>query len=487
MSGRQAIGNERLIPRRAEEIRTWNVEADVVIVGYGIAGAAAAAEASLVGADTVVLDRAGGWGGASALASGFVYLGGGTAVQKACGFDDDPDEMFKFLVAALGPGADERKIRLYSDESVELYEWLVALGVPFNHSYYGEPGWSPYGGAGLMYCGGENAWPYNQIARPAPRGHHPPLHEGGGRLIVEPIVRQAERHGAKAIYNARVDSLIVDRDHRVVGLVARRFGEEMLVRARKGVVLAAGTFIYNDQMMLMHAPLMLGRPESAVQEHEGGGILAAQASGAAVAHMDACEVSAAVDPPVVARGIVVNGVGQRFVNEDTYGGRISQLLLFHQDNLGFAIVDERCMEEADRHPRVRTSTNPPTSVCATLAELEKEIGLPPGSLEATVGLYNRHAANGEDPMFHKDPRWLRPLEAPFGAYRISDRTGGFTIGGLCTTVDAEVLHVGGDPIPGLYAAGRTASGISAWGYVSGASLGDGAFFGRKAGRAVARG
>ena len=61
----------------------------------------------------------------------------------------------------------------------------------------------------------------------------------------------------------------------------------------------------------------------------------------------------------------------------------------------------------------------------------------------------------------------------------------FTLGGLATTVDGEVLDLGGEPIPGLYAAGRTTSGIQAWGYISGTSLGEGTYFGRRAGRAAA--
>ena len=61
----------------------------------------------------------------------------------------------------------------------------------------------------------------------------------------------------------------------------------------------------------------------------------------------------------------------------------------------------------------------------------------------------------------------------------------FTLGGLSTTVDGEVLTVDGAPIPGLYAAGRTTSGIAAGGYVSGISLGDGTFFGRRAGLGAA--
>jgi 3-oxo-5alpha-steroid 4-dehydrogenase len=65
--------------------------------------------------------------------------------------------------------------------------------------------------------------------------------------------------------------------------------------------------------------------------------------------------------------------------------------------------------------------------------------------------------------------------------------GGFTLGGLQTSLDGEVLHVSGDPIPGLYAAGRTTAGLAAWGYASGISLGDGSFYGRRAGRAAAKG
>jgi 3-oxo-5alpha-steroid 4-dehydrogenase len=61
----------------------------------------------------------------------------------------------------------------------------------------------------------------------------------------------------------------------------------------------------------------------------------------------------------------------------------------------------------------------------------------------------------------------------------------FTLGGLVTTVDGHVLDLDGNPIAGLYAAGRSTSGLASWGYVSGTSLGDGTYFGRRAGRAAA--
>ncbi len=77
-------------PLSAESIDVWDYEADVVIAGYGIAGVSAAVEAARAGAEVLVLERAGGWGGAASLAGGFIYMGGGTPLQKALGFEDTP-------------------------------------------------------------------------------------------------------------------------------------------------------------------------------------------------------------------------------------------------------------------------------------------------------------------------------------------------------------------------------------------------------------
>ena len=74
--------------------------------------APAAAEAAGAGADILVLERTSGWeSAAGALSGGLIYLGGGTAIQRACGFEDTPENMFKFLMAAMGPGVDEDRCR----------------------------------------------------------------------------------------------------------------------------------------------------------------------------------------------------------------------------------------------------------------------------------------------------------------------------------------------------------------------------------------
>jgi len=107
--------------------------------------------------------------------------------------------------------------------------------------------------------------------------------------------------------------------------------------------------------------------------------------------------------------------------------------------------------------------------------------------------------DGEDPVCHKAARWVRPLVGPLAAIDTSasmgavDGTGsrstgaaGFTLGGLRTSIDGEVLDADGRAIAGLFAAGRASSGIHGQSYISGTSLGDGTYFGRRAGRAVAR-
>ncbi|WP_430331431.1 FAD-dependent oxidoreductase [Rhodococcus sp. ACT016] len=477
-------------PIPAEQVTDWAYEADVVVAGFGVAGAAAAVGAAQAGADVLVLERTGGWGGAAAMAGGFIYMGGGTPLQRACGFEDTVDNMKAFMKAALGPGTDESKIDAYCEGSVDHYHWLVdECGVPFKMSFWGEPGWEPPYDDGLMYSGGENSAPFNATIPPAPRGHVPQMdgkhdstERGGGYMLMKPLTDKAAELGVRAEYDMRVQALIVDADGRVVGIQAKQYGKDVAVRARKGVVLATGSFAYNDTMLESYAPKMVGRPAASIEEHDGRAIRMAQALGADLAHMDAAEVAFFCDPQVFVRGILVNGRGQRYINEDTYPGRVGQATLYENENQSFLIIDEAAYEEGmSRTTATEQLRHQPKWVAETVEELEAEMGLPAGALQATVDVYNRHAENGEDPLFGKKTEWNKPIGSPVAAIDLRGMTGGFTLGGLRTSVDSEVLHVSGEPIPGLFAAGRCTSGVCAGGYASGTSLGDGSFFGRRAG------
>ncbi len=208
----------------------------------------------------------------------------------------------------------------------------------------------------------------------------------------------------------------------------------------------------------------------------------AQALGAAVRNMYAGEVSLPITPPrTLIHGILVNGKGQRFINEDTYMGRVGQSALYEQDGEVYLIVDEASYE-------VNWMGLAATWVCETAAQLESEIGLPAGSLQSTVDLYNRHAATGEDPLFHKGPAWVRPLVPPIGAVDL--RIGPapyapFTLGRSGDDSRRRGARPGGVGHRGLFAAGRTTAGVCSFGYASGLSIGDSTLFGRFAGESAA--
>ena len=478
-----------IAPRPLSEVRAWDAESDVVVVGYGCAGASAAIAARQKDADVLVLERAGAGGGASAMAGGEIYMGGGTPIQKACGFDDTPQAMYDYLMAATGPAPNQAKIEVYADRSVEHFEWLVECGVPFKATFYGTPCWEPPTDDGLVYTGGENAWPFNEIAPPAPRGHIPQIQNkklmerSGGWKLMEHLSATAETAGAKVMPDTKVTELVVAADGRVAGVVGRRFGDEVTIRARRGVVLASGGFAANEAMVKRHVPAIAGQLLLGTDGDDGSSIRMGQGVGAEVAHLEAAEAALPSVPVLVYPSLLVNRFGQRFINEDTYCGRTGQAALFHQQGLCSLILDEEIFESVPEADRWGAR---PAFAAGTVEELEADMGLPAGSLQATVELYNRHAAAGEDPVFHKRPEFLRPLKPPFGAVPLAGLPYAvFTLGGLVTTVRGEVVGPGGAPITGLYAAGRATSGIPSWGYASGTSLGDGTFFGRRAGWAAA--
>jgi 3-oxo-5alpha-steroid 4-dehydrogenase len=471
--------------RRAERVARWDREADVVVVGFGAAGACAAIEARAAGADVLVLERAGGGGGTSALSTGQIYLGGGTPIQKACGFEDSPEAMFTYLLASCGPAPDEAKIRAFCGGSVEHFHWLVRQGVPFKPSFYGEGSYTPTDDC-LSWSGSELNTRYAALARPAPRGHtvqHVGI-EAGGRLM-QALCAAAESAGARIATGALVETLVHDAGGRVVGAAVRSEGREELVRARRGVVLAAGGFIHNRDMVARHAPwLRACRLRAGCDGDDGRGIRMGVGAGGEAIRMDAaCIVLPFTVPKQLVKGILVDRRGQRFIHEDAYQTVVGEAALRACDGEVFLIVDDALFARPF----------PPTEVAAvgeSVAELERELDMPEGSLQQTVAAYNRGAARGEDPAFGKTAEYLAPLvQPPFAALDYRTRAAlytVFTLGGLRTSPDGEVLRAEGGCVPGLFAAGRTTSGLAAQGYSSGLSLADATFFGRRAGRAAAR-
>ncbi len=423
---------------------------DVVVVGFGIAGGSAALEAARAGARVLLLERAAVHGGTSAMSGGHFYLGGGTPVQQATGHEDSAEEMYKYLVA-VSKEPEHDKIRAYCDGSVEHFGWLEALGFEFERSYYPEKAVIQPGTQGLMFTGNEKVWPYKEQARPAPRGHKVPV--------------AGDTEGTKMVMDLLRDRL-----------------------AEAGAEVRYETGVMNPDMVAAHTPALGSKLFTLGSTYDDGlGIRLGESVGAELKHMDEPFITAPVYPPAsLLTGIIVNKHGQRFVAEDSYHSRTSQHVMEQPDSAAYVIVDSEHGELTNYSMLV-----PIIDAYDTIAELEQALELPEGSVQETLARYNEHAAKGEDPDFHKSREFLAPQDAgPWAAFDL--RLGkamyaGFTLGGMRTDLDGRVQRPDGSVVTGLYAAGACASNIAqdGKGYCSGTQLGEGSFFGRRAGRHAA--
>ncbi len=480
-------------PRQAETVHEWHHATDVLIIGTGAAGMSAAIEAAAAGASVTMLDAASESGGSSRLSGGNLYMGGGTPTQKACGIDDDTESMYQYVLKAAGPSADHEKVRLYCDRSLEHYDWLTQQGVQFKPEYYPYKHTNTPGEEGLMYTGSELAHPFRELAKPAPRGHKPLIKgDFGGIPLMDNLTASATSAGVEIICDARALTLIQQGDRRVSGAVVRIDGQEKCFQARRGVILACGGFIMNEDMVARYAPQLqapgcypVGNPND-----NGSGIrMGVGAGGAAINMSDGFFSTPYYPPGEFLESIIINDAGQRFINEDVYHGRMGQAILENPGRRCFLIIDSRYFDLLDKPPFGGYAV---AGTGETIEELESELKLPSGTLCNTLSTYNRFAAEGTDPLFHKHESYVIPLDQPpYAAFELTPGSGAiyaaFTLGGLDTLPSGEVLTIEGRVVPGLYAAGRNAAGLPRWGpgYSSGMSLGDCTFFGRLAGTAAA--
>ncbi len=481
-------------PRKASTISHWDIETDVAIVGFGGAGGCAAIEAADAGSSVTIFELASASGGSTAMSSAEIYMGGsgGTRVQQACGFEDKTEDMITYMTMAAGPQADAAKIRNYCENSTEHFQWLVDRGVPFKDSFHEERAIMCLTDDGLLYTGSEKAYPFAQQAKPCPRGHNLQIEgDNGGPLFMKIITENVMAREAVSVeFEVRALCLIVDDQGAVVGIVVRKNQQELNVRAKQGVILCAGGFVMNEEMVAKYAP-MLTRGNSPIGNpgDTGTGILMGMSVGAAAINMHEGFISLPYYPPAsMTCGILINDKGQRFINEDVYHGRMGAFLLAQQSERFYYVLT---VDQYGDYEKVSFMGAQVAGTGESVEELETELELRSGSLQHTIELYNEDVEAGEDTLQHKAPQWLEKLQPPLVALDVTPGRGPFipyfTLGGLDTLPSGEVVDPQRRTIPGLYAAGRTACGVvrSAAGYSSGMSVGDATFSGRMAGQAAA--
>lgn len=276
------------------------------------------------------------------------------------------------------------------------------------------------------------------------------------------------------------------------------------IKAHKGVILSTGGFIYNAELMSQFAPhAKKGWPVGGAG-CDGSGLRLGQTVGANASALNNISAWRFITPPSVwPQGIVINTEGERFCNEQVYGAKLGHELVDHQNGRGWLIIDSKLKWKAIQQcllgglwafqslpalAMMLLGAKKASSLEALAAKLKAE----PSKLRQSLDAANA-AARGEcEDAFGKSKDMRHDMSrGPYLALDISIGNPTFplatlTLGGLHVDENnGQVLHASGQAIAGLYAAGRTALGLPSSRYVSGLSLADCVFSGRRAGRAVA--
>ncbi|HSR24053.1 MAG TPA: FAD-dependent oxidoreductase, partial [Candidatus Eisenbacteria bacterium] len=504
-------------------------------------------------------------GGATALSGGVIYAGGGTSHQLAAGVYDSPEAMFSYLSLEVGDAVPPATLREFCQGSPDMLAWLERHGVPFEGSLCPDKTSYPTNRHYLYYSGSELS--ARDVAPPAPRGHRVRGRGTSGGLLFARLAQAVGGSGARVLPQTTAHRLIIDagegmtgggvtgggvtgggmtgggvtgvecrtlRDgptwaraahrilhrwsakpylyapkvgrvlHRPVAWLERRYGRPLLVGARRGVVLAAGGFVANRQMMREHAPAYRGGLPLGTPGDDGSGIRLGVQAGGAVTFLDRISVWRFLSPPPsLLNGVLVDRAGRRVGDESRYGAAIGEAIVARHGGRAWLLADRDTVARARRELRRSTLWFQRLQAlylltagrvsASTVAEVAARAGIDPAGLAATLAAYNAAAAAGQADPAGKPAELVKAQDRPpFSLIDCSVRprlaypAPMLTLGGLVVAEQTgQVRRPDGSTVPGLYAAGRSAAGLCSRSYVSGLSLADCVFSGRRAGRHAA--
>jgi len=441
-------------------------ETDVVVIGSGVSGLAAAVTAAERGAKVIVFEKQRSLGGTSNFFKGTFAVE--SDMQRADYITYSRDEAFKNIIDYSHWRANARLVRAIVNESAETIAWLQKQGVEFTEVTI------------------------NMIN--APRTYH--VIKGEGAALMKELATRAKEKGVELILATPVKQVLREGE-RITGVVVEEDDEDVRVTA-KAVVIASGGYANNKEWIKKYSGFDLGVnliPVGNVDKM-GEGIRMAWEVGAAEEGIETVELFR-VGPMAQELGaggqaslalmqpdLWVNQLGERFCDEGMtfHDTEESNANARHKEGYTYSIFDDSIKQRLLEHgvdkaispvslPGQRLTDldkdlkaaleNAPNDVfeASSIEELAEKIGVEPAVLKATVDEYNSFCEKGHDDIFAKDPKYLRPLKGP-KFYAIKARTVCLgTMGGIKINYKTEVLDKKDRVIPGLYAVGYDAGGM----------------------------
>ncbi len=433
---------------------------DIVIVGAGGAGMAAALSAKDAGMNPVILEKMPIAGGNTLKSSGGMNASE-TKFQEAQGIEDSNELFFEDTLKG-GKGTNDQELLHYLvDNSASAIDWLDSMGITLDN---------------ISYSGGASV---KRIHRP---------HDGSavGTYLVDGLLRNIHEQEIPLFVNADVTK-INETDGKVTGVKVKINGEEKEI-AGDAVVVTTGGFGSNKELIEKYRPDLKGYVSTTSEGSTGDGIKMIEELGGATVDMDQIQVHPTVVQDTgmliseTVRGegaILVNQQGERFYNELETRDNVSAAITDLPESYAYLIFDNAL---AGRAKQVDYYKEQGVVVEAdTIEALAEKIDVDPATLKKTLDTWNQAVTDKADKDFGRETAMDYDLtEGPFYAIQIAPGIH-HTMGGVKINTKTQVLKEDGTPITGLYAAGEVTGGIHGQNRIGGNAVADIMVFGRQAG------
>lgn len=464
---KSTLDNEVAYPKASDE--PIEKEADVVVIGTGGAGFAAAVEVVENGGTLIMLEKNEYIGGNTARAGGTLNAPDPER-QSKIGVEDSVDLFYENIMSAGDNKSDPKLVRVLAENALDARHWLSDHGTEWTEIIY-----QTIGGLWPRSMDEKDKVAYNGF--------------------IEPLAKVVEKNDGEIILNCKAEELIVDKDGKVTGVKAvdTKNGQEYTINANNAVIMATGGYAANSEMVEEYNGVS-GLPTSNAPTSTGDGIEMAKAIDADLEGMEYIQIHPHGNPTtgglqshfagVIANSIYVNKEGKRFTEESGRRDTISEDTIKQTDQIMYSIFDAK----GGFYAGVTELENKEDLIdkgylyeADTIEELAEKAGLDADNLVETVEHYNEMVDAGEDTDFEKDELDQKIENGPFYCVPLSP-TLHHTMGGLKINTKAQVLNTSGKVIDGLYAAGEVTGGIHGTNRIGGNALTDCVVFGRIAGQ-----
>lgn len=453
-------------------------KADVVVIGAGGAGLAAAVSAHQNGAKVLVLEKMPKVGG-NTIISGAAYNAVDPKRQGKAGIEDSIEKHYTQTYEGGDKLGNPELIRTLVENAYPGIEWLESMGMKFKDDIFTVLG---------------ALWP---------RSHKPVEPLGTGYINTYMNYINAHSDGIEVMLNTKVTELIVENG-KVTGVKAENAEGSVIAMANKGVVVATGGFGANIEMRDKYNKMWPSLTKIKTTNHPGAtgdGMWMADKIGANLIGMEQIQLLPMGDPVTgslsgnieqgVENRIFVNKDGNRFVDEGARRDVMTKALFQQKDTSMWVVLDKHS------YPTGSTKNNFNETIdqlvaegrafkADTLEDLAKQIGVDPANLVKSVDTFNQAVEKKTEDPFGRTLFADKIDTAPFYAgARVP--TVHHTMGGIEINTSAQVLDKSGKIIPGLYAAGETTGGIHGSNRLGGNAIPDTVVFGKIAGESAAAG